>query len=58
MTGTNAPTDGGEAFLDASSIAAAGHRPTTSATSEPAPLAAPVTSGCEGVAPGASLVGL
>ncbi len=56
-TGTNAPTDGGEAFLDASSIAAQGLH-----TYDLGDFGGTVSSPCKirilGVAPGASLVGL
>jgi subtilisin family serine protease len=55
-TGTNAPTDGGEAFLDSSSIAAQGRQVYNVASY------AGLSTACRirilGVAPGASLVGL
>jgi hypothetical protein len=56
-TGTNAPTDGGEAYLDASSIAAQG-RHVYNIASYGAGLSAPCDIRILGVAPGASLVGL
>lgn len=56
-TGTNAPTDGGEAFLDASSVAAQG-RHTYNIAGYGVGLAAPCPIKIRGVAPGASLVGL
>src|SRR3984957_11556778 len=56
-TGTNAPTDGGEAFLDASSIAAQG-REVYNVASYGFGLAVPCRIRILGVAPGASLVGL
>lgn len=55
-TGTNAPTDGGEAFLDASSIAAQGRHVYNIASV--AGLRRPCRIRILGVAPGASLVGL
>jgi hypothetical protein len=56
-TGTNAPTNGGEAFLDSSSIAAQG-REVYNVASYGAGLSAPCRIRILGVAPGASLVGL
>ena len=56
-TGTNAPTDGGEAFLDASSIAAQG-RHVYNIASYGLGLSTPCDIRILGVAPGASLVGL
>jgi subtilisin family serine protease len=56
-TGTDAPTDGGEAFLDSSSIAAQG-RHVYNVASYGAGLSVPCKIRILGVAPGASLVGL
>ena len=56
-TGTKAPTDGAEAFLDASSIAAQG-RETYDIAGYGSGLPAPCLIRVLGVAPGASLVGL
>jgi hypothetical protein len=56
-TGTKAPTDGGEAFLDSSSIAAQG-RHVYNVASYGVGLSVPCKIRILGVAPGASLVGL
>jgi len=56
-TGTNAPTDGGEAFLDSSSIAAQG-RHVYNVASYGVGLKTKCNIRVRGVAPGASLVGL
>ena len=56
-TGTNAPTDGAEAFLDSSSIAAQG-REVYNVANYGVGLSTPCRIRILGVAPGASLVGL
>ncbi|MGP0030311.1 MAG: S8 family serine peptidase, partial [Acidimicrobiales bacterium] len=56
-TGTSAPTDGGEAFLDSSSIAAQGREVYNLQDFDPS-LPKPCNIRILGVAPGASLVGL
>lgn len=56
--GPNAPTTGGEAFLDASSIAAQGLHTYDVANFGPNAVKTPCKIRVEGVAPGASLVGL
>jgi len=56
--GTNVPTGGGEAFLDASSIAAQGRNVYDVSHYSALPLNRPCLIRVEGVAPGASLVGL
>ena len=56
-TGTSAPTDGGEAYLDSSSIAAQGRKVYNLQNFDP-DLPKPCNIRILGVAPGASLVGL
>jgi len=56
--GTSVPTGGGEAFLDASSIAAQGNEVYDVSNYSSLPLNRPCDIRIEGVAPGASLVGL
>ncbi len=56
--GTSVPTGGGEAFLDASSIAAQGNEVYDVSNYSSLPLNRPCDIRVEGVAPGASLVGL
>ena len=56
--GTNVPTGGGEAFLDASSVAAQGRHVYDVSHFSDLPLNRPCDIRVEGVAPGASLVGL
>jgi hypothetical protein len=56
--GLDAPTTGGEAFLDASSIAAQGRETYDVSHYSKLALSAPCRIRIEGVAPGASLVGL
>ncbi len=56
--GTSAPTGGGEAFIDSSSIAAQGLHPYDISDYSALPLSKPCYVRVEGVAPGASLVGL
>ena len=57
-TGTSAPTGGGEAFIDSSSIAAQGRQTYNISNYSALPLSKPCYIRVEGVAPGASLVGL
>jgi hypothetical protein len=57
-TGTSAPTGGGEAFIDSSSIAAQGNQSYNISNYSALPLSQPCYVKVEGVAPGASLVGL
>jgi len=57
-TGSNSPTGGGEAFLDASSIAAQGREVYNVQNYSEPPLSVPCRIRILGVAPGASLVGL
>ncbi len=57
-TGTSAPTGGGEAFIDSSSIAAQGNQSYNISDYSALPLSQPCYVKVEGVAPGASLVGL
>jgi hypothetical protein len=56
--GTNVPTGGGEAFLDASSVAAQGRNVYDIAKYSALPLKGTCRIRIEGVAPGANLVGL
>ncbi len=56
--GTSVPTGGGEAFLDASSVAAQGRHVYDVSHYSGLPLNRPCNIRVEGVAPGASLVGL
>jgi hypothetical protein len=56
--GTSVPTGGGEAFLDASSVAAQGREVYDVSHYSDLPLNRPCLIRVEGVAPGASLVGL
>jgi Subtilase family/Peptidase inhibitor I9 len=56
--GTAAPTGGGEAFIDSSSIAAQGNQSYNISNYSALPLSRPCYVKVEGVAPGASLVGL
>jgi hypothetical protein len=57
-TGTSAPTGGGEAFIDSSSIAAQGNESYDISNYSALPLSKPCYVKVEGVAPGANLVGL
>ena len=57
-SGTAAPTGGGEAFIDSSSIAAQGRESYNISNYSALPLDKPCYVGVEGVAPGANLVGL
>ncbi|HLX87403.1 MAG TPA: S8 family serine peptidase, partial [Acidimicrobiales bacterium] len=57
-TGTSAPTGGGEAFIDSSSIAAQGTQSYNISNYSALPLSTPCYVKVEGVAPGANLVGL
>ena len=57
-TGTSAPTGGGEAFIDSSSIAAQGSQSYDISNYGALPLSEPCYVKVEGVAPGANLVGL
>jgi hypothetical protein len=57
-TGTSAPTGGGEAFIDSSSIAAQGNHSYDVSNYSALPLSQPCYVKVEGVAPGANLVGL
>ena len=57
-TGTSAPTGGGEAFIDSSSIAAQGNQSYDVSNYSALPLSSPCYVKVEGVAPGASLIGL
>jgi hypothetical protein len=56
--GTDAPTDGAEAFLDASAIAAQGRQTYNIQNFSAVPLSEPCNIRVEGMSPGASLVGL
>jgi hypothetical protein len=57
-TGTAAPTGGGEAFIDSSSIAAQGNQVYNISNYSALPLNQPCYIRVQGVAPGANLVGL
>jgi len=57
-TGTGAPTGGGEAFIDSSSIGAQGNQSYDVSHYSALPLSTPCYVKVEGVAPGADLVGL